>query len=117
MTLCACRDLLGCERGAWCGSCLWTRMGQNIHEVSEDPAWRCPPCLDLCNCSGLGCTRCRAGWAPTGILNKEHHDAGFKSVRPKFHPKALDCTRCRAGWAPTGILNKEHQDASFKSVP
>ena len=83
VTLCACRDLLGCERGAWCGSCLWTRMGQNIHEVAEDPAWRCPPCLDLCNCSGLGCTRCRAGWAPTGILNKEHHDAGFKSVRPK----------------------------------
>ncbi len=23
----------------------------------------------------------RAGWAPTGILNAEHRDCGFKSVR------------------------------------
>ncbi|KAK9821950.1 hypothetical protein WJX81_001508 [Elliptochloris bilobata] len=77
---CACRDLLGSERGTWCGTCLWTRMGQNIHEALADPAWRCPPCLDLCNCSGLGCSRCRAGWAPTGILNAEHRDCGFKSA-------------------------------------
>lgn len=56
---CACRELLGSERGTWCGNCLWTRMGQNLDEALADPDWRCPPCLDLCNCSGMGCTRCR----------------------------------------------------------
>jgi hypothetical protein len=61
---CACRGALCSERGTWCGTCLWTRVGQNLDEARSDPGWRCPPCLDLCNCSGLGCTRCRCAARP-----------------------------------------------------
>ena len=34
-------------------------MGENVEEALANPAWRCPVCRDICNCSGVGCQRAR----------------------------------------------------------
>ena len=72
----------GCGRGTgfWCGSCLSTRMGQNIQEVFRMPDWRCPSCLQICNCSGRTCDRHLAGLGCTRILSGEARDQGYMSV-------------------------------------
>lgn len=72
----------GCGRGTgfWCGSCLSTRMGQNIDEVFRMPDWKCPSCLEICNCSGRTCDRHMAGLGCTRILSGEARDQGYKSV-------------------------------------
>lgn len=44
------------------------RYGENIDEVSAKPAWTCPVCRDLCNCS---IHRVRRGWMPTGTLYRK----------------------------------------------
>lgn len=56
-TFCPCyystkRIVGGKGRGFWCGSCLYIRMGENLHEVKNRKDWRCPCCRDICNCSG-----------------------------------------------------------------
>jgi hypothetical protein len=59
-------------------------MGQNIHEVlklCEAGEWRCPACLDLCNCSGRSCSRYQKGLDPTEQLHNEAVRQSFKSVR------------------------------------
>ncbi|KAJ8766616.1 hypothetical protein K2173_001136 [Erythroxylum novogranatense] len=64
-------------QGQFCGDCLYTRYGENVIEVNENPSWICPACRDICNCS-----RCRKGkgWRPTGCIYKRVSKLGFKSV-------------------------------------
>ncbi|PIN15788.1 hypothetical protein CDL12_11597 [Handroanthus impetiginosus] len=63
--------------GQFCGDCLYTRYGENVTEVNQNPDWICPVCRGICNCS-----RCRRdkGWAPTGAIHKKVVSLGFKSV-------------------------------------
>ncbi|KAL3145912.1 hypothetical protein ABBQ38_015280 [Trebouxia sp. C0009 RCD-2024] len=84
-TYCPCynstkRIVGGKGRGFWCGSCLYIRMGENIHEVRQRGQWRCPCCRDICNCSGANCLRARRNLAVTNQLIHEATKQGFKSV-------------------------------------
>lgn len=84
-TYCPCynstkRIVGGKGRGFWCGSCLYIRMGENIHEVRQRRDWRCPCCRDICNCSGANCLRARRNLAVTNQLIHEATKQGFKSV-------------------------------------
>ena len=84
-TYCPCynstkRVVGGKGRGFWCGSCLYIRMGENIHEVRQRRDWRCPCCRDICNCSGANCLRARRNLAVTNQLIHEATKQGFKSV-------------------------------------
>ena len=84
-TYCPCynstkRIIGGKGRGFWCGSCLFIRMGENIHEVKHRRDWRCPCCRDICNCSGANCLRARRNLAVTNQLIHEATKQGFKSV-------------------------------------
>ncbi|BDA50698.1 hypothetical protein COCOBI_16-3740 [Coccomyxa sp. Obi] len=86
-TWCPCENGMngrrGTARGVWCGNCLWLRMGQNLNEVlplCEEGVWRCPSCLDLCNCSGRSCSRFQKGLEPTDQLHSEAVRQGFKSA-------------------------------------
>ncbi|DBA80626.1 TPA: hypothetical protein ACH3X1_007876 [Trebouxia sp. C0004] len=84
-TYCPCynstkRVVGGKGRGFWCGSCLYIRMGENIHEVKHRSDWRCPCCRDICNCSGANCLRARRNLAVTNQLIHEATKQGFKSV-------------------------------------
>ncbi|KAK9917271.1 hypothetical protein WJX75_002601 [Coccomyxa subellipsoidea] len=86
-TWCPCENGIngrrGTRRGIWCGNCLWLRMGQNLEEVlplCEAGVWRCPSCLDLCNCSGRSCSRFQKGLEPTEQLHSEAVRQGFKSA-------------------------------------
>ena len=49
--------------------------------LCEAGVWRCPSCLDLCNCSGRSCSRFQKGLEPTEQLHSEAVRQGFKSVR------------------------------------
>lgn len=112
-TYCPCynstkRIVGGKGRGFWCGSCLYIRMGENIHEVKHRSDWRCPCCRDICNCSGANCLRARRNLAVTNQLIHEATKQGFKSVRltccrvPCGHCSALCCAvlslACGASW-------------------
>jgi hypothetical protein len=55
-------------------------MGQNLDEALSNPDWRCPVCLDICNCSGANCQRARRDLAPTQQLNSEAQHHGWDSV-------------------------------------
>jgi hypothetical protein len=55
-------------------------MGQNLDEALSNPDWRCPVCLDICNCSGVNCQRARRDLAPTQQLNSEAQHHGWDSV-------------------------------------
>lgn len=84
-TFCPCyystkRIVGGKGRGFWCGSCLYIRMGENLHEVKSMKDWRCPCCRDICNCSGANCLRARRNLAVTNQLIHEATKQGFKSV-------------------------------------
>ncbi len=50
-----------------CQSCavLCRSYGENVDEACANPAWTCPLCRDICNCSFH---RSKRGWAPTGTL-------------------------------------------------
>ena len=67
----------GAARGQFCGDCLFMRYGENVDEAARDPAWLCPPCRDLCNCSFC---RQRKGWPPTGAMYRRAIREGFESV-------------------------------------
>lgn len=96
----------GKGRGFWCGSCLYIRMGENIHEVRQRRDWRCPCCRDICNCSGANCLRARRNLAVTNQLIHEATKQGFKSVR-----RCLFCLgQCSFG---SGFWPVMHQ-ASFR---
>ena len=55
-------------------------MGENVEEALANPAWRCPVCRDICNCSGVGCQRARRDLAPTQQLHSEAQNYGWQSV-------------------------------------
>ena len=55
-------------------------MGENVEEALANPAWRCPVCRDICNCSGVGCQRARRDLAPTNQLHSEAQNYGWQSV-------------------------------------
>jgi hypothetical protein len=63
--------------GQFCGDCLFMRYGENADEAAANPAWTCPPCRGLCNCSFH---RSRRGWAPTGTLYRRAAAEGYASV-------------------------------------
>ena len=70
----------GCEmmRGVYCGDCLYMRQGLNIREViARGDAWRCPSCLDICNCSFC---RTKKGYPPTGTMYRRSLAMGYDSV-------------------------------------
>ncbi|CAM9935554.1 unnamed protein product [Lampetra planeri] len=52
-------------RGQFCGPCLRNRYGEDVRAALLDPAWHCPICRGICNCSF--CRR-REGRCATGIL-------------------------------------------------
>lgn len=52
-------------RGQFCGPCLRNRYGEDVRAALLDPAWHCPSCRGICNCSF--CRR-REGRCATGIL-------------------------------------------------
>ena len=70
----------GRGRGKWCGGCLELRMGENLDEALANPAWRCPVCRDVCNCSGANCQRHSRDLAPTAQLHAEAMAYGWDSV-------------------------------------
>ena len=55
-------------------------MGENIEEALANPAWRCPVCREICNCSGVNCQRARRDLAPTQQLHFEASNYGWDSV-------------------------------------
>ncbi|XP_064268141.1 cell division cycle-associated 7-like protein isoform X1 [Passer domesticus] len=55
----------GGVRGQFCGPCLRNRYGEDVKSALLDPAWICPPCRGVCNCSY--CRR-RDGRCATGML-------------------------------------------------
>jgi hypothetical protein len=65
-------------RGVYCGDCLYMRQGLNIREViARGDAWRCPSCLDICNCSFC---RTKKGYPPTGTMYRRSLALGYDSV-------------------------------------
>ncbi|XP_065855218.1 uncharacterized protein [Euphorbia lathyris] len=65
------------RQGQFCGTCLYTRYGEDVIEVNKNANWVCPVCRGICNCY-----RCRKGkgFAPTGPICKKVSELGFKSV-------------------------------------
>ena len=55
-------------------------MGQSFDQVATNPAWRCPCCLGLCNCSSVSCQRKLMGLKDTGPLEREARALGFLSA-------------------------------------
>ena len=64
-------------RGVFCGDCLFARYGENVEEAIANPAWTCPDCRDICNCSFH---RIRRGLPPTGTLYPQSSALGYPSV-------------------------------------
>jgi hypothetical protein len=58
--------------------CLQNRYGEDARVALKDPAWTCPPCRDICNCS---LCRSRRGKCPTGQLIYTAEANGFKSAK------------------------------------
>ncbi|XVE49127.1 hypothetical protein DITRI_Ditri01bG0057500 [Diplodiscus trichospermus] len=64
-------------QGQLCGDCLYTRYGEHVIEVNQNPNWICPVCRGICNCS---ICRQQKGWKPTGAIYRKVKRLGFKSV-------------------------------------
>lgn len=120
-TYCPCynstkRIVGGKGRGFWCGSCLYIRMGENIHEVRQRRDWRCPCCRDICNCSGANCLRARRNLAVTNQLIHEATKQGFKSVG-----RVLTCLPPRFlasfGTSFWPVMKKKKKGSSCSSCP
>lgn len=86
-------------RGQFCGPCLDGRYGESVAEALRDPAWSCPPCRGICNCS---ICFSRQGRAPTGILRPYALEKGYKSV--KHYLEAMQ------------NKNKNGNDKTFKKI-
>jgi hypothetical protein len=68
-------------RKHFCGLCLANRFGQNAEEMRALHTWRCPVCIDICNCSGSNCRRAQLGLEFTASLIHEAQAFGYSSVR------------------------------------
>ncbi|NXD70140.1 CDA7L protein, partial [Eolophus roseicapillus] len=68
----------GGVRGQFCGPCLRNRYGEDVKSALLDPAWICPPCRGVCNCSY--CRR-REGRCATGMLIHLAKFYGYNNVK------------------------------------
>ncbi|NWI94723.1 CDA7L protein, partial [Pitta sordida] len=68
----------GGVRGQFCGPCLRNRYGEDVKSALLDPAWICPPCRGVCNCSY--CRR-RDGRCATGMLIHMAKFYGYNNVK------------------------------------
>ncbi|NXW62684.1 CDA7L protein, partial [Eurystomus gularis] len=68
----------GGVRGQFCGPCLRNRYGEDVKSALLDPAWVCPPCRGVCNCSY--CRR-RDGRCATGMLIHLAKFYGYNNVK------------------------------------
>ncbi|XP_010154001.1 PREDICTED: cell division cycle-associated 7-like protein, partial [Eurypyga helias] len=68
----------GGVRGQFCGPCLRNRYGEDVKSALLDPAWVCPPCRGVCNCSY--CRR-RDGRCATGMLIHLAKFYGYDNVK------------------------------------
>ncbi|NXU53547.1 CDA7L protein, partial [Turnix velox] len=68
----------GGVRGQFCGPCLRNRYGEDVKSALLDPAWMCPPCRGVCNCSY--CRR-RDGRCATGMLIHLAKFCGYDNVK------------------------------------
>ncbi|XP_026697840.1 cell division cycle-associated 7-like protein isoform X4 [Athene cunicularia] len=68
----------GGVRGQFCGPCLRNRYGEDVKSALLDPAWICPPCRGVCNCSY--CRR-RDGRCATGMLIHLAKFCGYNNVK------------------------------------
>ena len=76
-TVCRNPDCYG-TKGQFCGPCLRNRYGEEAKEALMDPAWHCPPCRGICNCSF--CMKKR-GRRCTGIMIHLAKERGFNDVK------------------------------------
>ena len=65
-------------RGQFCGPCLRNRYGEDAKQALMDPAWHCPPCRGICNCSF--CMKKR-GRRCTGIMIHLAKERGYSDVK------------------------------------
>lgn len=84
----------------FCGPCLANRFGQNAEDMRSYASWRCPVCIDICNCSGTNCRRAQLGLGATASLIHEAQSYGYSSV----------CTKCSALQAQK-VLSASYQCA------
>ncbi|NXQ82314.1 CDA7L protein, partial [Nyctibius grandis] len=68
----------GGVRGQFCGPCLRNRYGEDVKSALLDPAWICPPCRGVCNCSY--CRR-QDGRCATGMLIHLAKFYGYDNVK------------------------------------
>ncbi|XP_068065208.1 cell division cycle-associated 7-like protein isoform X3 [Anomalospiza imberbis] len=68
----------GGVRGQFCGPCLRNRYGEDVKSALLDPAWICPPCRGVCNCSYC---RQRDGRCATGMLIHLAKFYGYNNVK------------------------------------
>uniref|UniRef100_A0A8C1P147 Cell division cycle associated 7b n=1 Tax=Cyprinus carpio TaxID=7962 RepID=A0A8C1P147_CYPCA len=74
-----CRGLYCCGvKGQFCGPCLRNRYGEDVRAALLDPAWECPICRGVCNCS---LCRKRDGRCATGALTRLAKFYGHDNVR------------------------------------
>ncbi|KTF72230.1 hypothetical protein cypCar_00048957, partial [Cyprinus carpio] len=74
-----CRGLYcGGVKGQFCGPCLRNRYGEDVRAALLDPAWECPICRGVCNCS---LCRKRDGRCATGALTRLAKFYGHDNVR------------------------------------
>ncbi|KAL2080641.1 hypothetical protein ACEWY4_024434 [Coilia grayii] len=80
-------------KGQFCGPCLRNRYGEDVREALLDPAWECPICRGMCNCS---ICRKRDGRCATGALTWLAKHYGHSNVKeyleryvPLFHIQHL----------------------------
>ncbi|KAM6283043.1 cell division cycle-associated 7-like protein isoform 2-T2 [Porphyrio hochstetteri] len=76
-TICRSQGCVG-VRGQFCGPCLRNRYGEDVKSALLDPAWICPPCRGVCNCSY--CRR-QDGHCATGVLIHLAKFYGYNNVR------------------------------------
>ncbi|XP_063266858.1 cell division cycle-associated 7-like protein isoform X4 [Prinia subflava] len=77
----------GGVRGQFCGPCLRNRYGEDVKSALLDPAWICPPCRGVCNCSY--CRR-RDGRCATGMLIHLAKFYGYNNVKEYLERSLLD---------------------------
>ncbi|NXT84871.1 CDA7L protein, partial [Zapornia atra] len=76
-TVCRSQGCVG-VRGQFCGPCLRNRYGEDVKSALLDPAWICPPCRGVCNCSY--CRR-QDGRCATGVLIHLAKFYGYNNVK------------------------------------
>ncbi|KAJ7396279.1 Cell division cycle-associated 7-like protein [Pitangus sulphuratus] len=106
----------GGVRGQFCGPCLRNRYGEDVKSALLDPAWICPPCRGVCNCSY--CRR-RDGRCATGMLIHLAKFYGYNNVK-EYLERVLPPETAQKDWdlASDGKwTNNLSQQLVFQPVP